>query len=100
MFKSASDARLASLEITHDGKSVVFDFNPADTDIFISVPKPTAEKPLVVKAKPEGTATVKIGNENIPAGGYLVDSIPDDGILKITVTDAISHATCTTAMEN
>lgn len=88
VFKSASDARLASLEITHDGKSVVFDFNPADTDIFISVPKPTTEKPLVVKAKPEGTATVKIGNENIPAGGYLVDAIPDDGILKITVTDA------------
>ena len=49
VFKSASDARLASLEITHDGKPVVFDFNPADTDIFISVPKPTTKSKAETK---------------------------------------------------
>lgn len=86
-FKSPSDARLSSLTITHDGKPVLFDFNPAITDINMSVPNPSTEKPLVITAKAEAVSTVKIDGKAIPADGFKLTEIPSDGTLKIAVTD-------------
>lgn len=86
-FQSPSDARLKSLTITHDGKPVLFDFNPADTDINISVPNPSTVKPLVITAQAEAVSTVQIDGAAIPADGFKLTEIPSDGTLKITVTD-------------
>lgn len=86
-FKASSDARLASLNITHDGNPVVFDFNPADTDISVSIPTPDTTTPITIKATGEGSATVTINGDAIPVDGFKLTEIPSDGELKITVTD-------------
>lgn len=86
-FQSPSDARLKALNITHDGKPVLFDFNPAITDINISVPNPSTVKSLVITAKAETGSTVQIDGTAIPTGGFKLTEIPSDGTLKIAVTD-------------
>lgn len=86
-FQSPSDARLKSLNITHDEKPVFFDFNPAITDMNMSVPNPSTEKPLVITAQAEAGSTVQIDGVDIPADGFKLTEIPSDGKLKITVTD-------------
>lgn len=86
-FQSPSDARLKLLNITHDEKPVLFDFNPAITDINMSVPNPSTVKPLVIIAQAETGSTVQIDGAAIPADGFKLTEIPSDGTLKITVTD-------------
>lgn len=86
-FKSPSDARLKSLNITHDGKPVLFDFNPAITDMNMSVPNPSTEKPLVITAKAEAASTVQIDGVDIPSDGYKVKEFPAGDKLEIVVSD-------------
>lgn len=86
-FQSPSDARLKSLNITHDEKPVFFDFNPAITDMNMSVPNPSTVKPLVITAQAEAGSKVQIDGKAIPADGFKLTEIPSDGTLKITVTD-------------
>ncbi len=88
VFRTPSDARLSSLTITtHERKPVLFDFNPAITDINMSIPNPSTEKPLVITAEAEAGSKVQIDGKAIPADGFKLTEIPSDGTLKIAVTD-------------
>lgn len=86
-FKSPSDARLKSLNITHDGKPVLFDFNPAITDMNMSVPNPSTVKPLVITAQAEAGSKVQIDGVDIPSDGYKVKEFPAGDKLEIVVSD-------------
>ncbi|MEL3904722.1 MAG: dentilisin complex subunit PrcA [Treponemataceae bacterium] len=87
VFRTPSDARLKSLNITHDEKPVLFDFNPAITDMNMSVPNPSTEKPLVITAQAEAGSTVQIDGVDIPSDGYKVKEFSAGDKLEIVVSD-------------